>query len=178
MKHMVTYLHTPPLSQGSERDSPKRHGSQATNTAAGGAGANAMMNGANVSISMSGATSGMRSRPAHYTHYRDRYQHHHRGHSLDHAAAVAAAAGVGDGSSVLMKGTSTSPVELVLATCEPSLLHIAPILTDLGILKLEHLRAMGRMSEETRDRELKSIALLRGVTVMEWAILLDKLQTL
>ena len=83
-----------------------------------------------------------------------------------------------DGSDGLIRGTSTSPVELVLATCEPSLLHIAPILTDLGILKLEHLRAMGRMSEETRDRELKSIALLRGVTVMEWAILLDKLQTL
>ena len=78
----------------------------------------------------------------------------------------------------LMKGVSTSPVELVLATCEPSLLHIAPVLSDLGILKLEHLRAMARMSEETRDRELKGIALLRGVTVMEWAILLDKLQTL
>ena len=78
----------------------------------------------------------------------------------------------------MMKGPPASPVELVLATCEPSLLHIAPILTDLGVIKLEHLRAMARMSEETRDRELKSIALLRGVTVMEWAILLDKLQTL
>lgn len=78
----------------------------------------------------------------------------------------------------ILKGGSTSPVELVLATCEPSLLHISPVLSDLGILKLEHLRAMARMSEETRDRELKGIALLRGVTVMEWAILLDKLQTL
>lgn len=133
MKHMVTYLHTPPLSHGSERDSPRHPGSQATN---------------NPSMST------MRSRP----------HHHHPAERVD--------------TSSMLKGSSTSPVELVLATCEPSLLHISPILTDLGIVKLEHLRAMGRMSEETRDRELKSIALLRGVTVMEWAILLDKLQTL
>lgn len=132
MKHMVTYLHTPPLSHGSERDSPKRHGSQATN---------------NPSMST------MRSRA-----------YHHQPERVD--------------TSSIMKGASTSPVELVLATCEPSLLHIAPVLTDLGIVKLEHLRAMARMSDETRDRELKGIALLRGVTVMEWAILLDKLQTL
>ena len=131
MKHMVTYLHTPPLSQGSERDSPKRHGSQATN---------------NHSMST------IRSR-------------------VHHPIERPESPGI-------MKGVSTSPVELVLATCEPSLLHIAPVLSDLGILKLEHLRAMARMSEETRDRELKGIALLRGVTVMEWAILLDKLQTL
>ena len=58
---------------------------------------------------------------------------HHR-HSVDRV----------DASSV-MKGMSASPVELVLATCEPSLLHIAPILTDLGVIKLEHLRAMARI---------------------------------
>jgi hypothetical protein len=34
------------------------------------------------------------------------------------------------------------------------------------------------MNEETRDRELKGQALMRGVTVMEWAILIDKLQCL
>jgi len=43
---------------------------------------------------------------------------------------------------------------------------------------MEHLRAIARLSEETRDREIKEQALKRGVTVMEWAILLDKLQDL
>ena len=43
---------------------------------------------------------------------------------------------------------------------------------------MEHLRAVSRLSEETRDKEVKEQALRRGVTVMEWAILVDKLQTL
>lgn len=83
----------------------------------------------------------------------------------------------GDILSVMKTGTS-SPVELILSSCEPSLLHIAPILADLGIHKMEHLRAVSRLSEETRDKEVKEQALRRGVTVMEWAILVDKLQTL
>ena len=83
----------------------------------------------------------------------------------------------GDESSIT-KATTLSSVELILSDCEPSLLHIAPILSELGIYKLEHLRAMSRLSEETRDKEVKEQALKRGVTVMEWAILLDKLQTM
>lgn len=78
----------------------------------------------------------------------------------------------------MAKVTTSSSVELILSDCEPSLLHIAPILSSLGIYKLEHLRAMNRLSEETRDKEVKEQALRRGVTVMEWAILLDKLQTI
>ncbi|KAL6303893.1 hypothetical protein BKA93DRAFT_826303 [Sparassis latifolia] len=80
--------------------------------------------------------------------------------------------------STLTKATSTSSVELILSSCDPSLLHIASILSDLGIQRLEHLRAIARLSEETRDKEIKEQALKRGVTVVEWAILLDKLQSL
>ncbi len=58
------------------------------------------------------------------------------------------------------------------------MLHIAPVMTELGIVKVEHLRAMARMDPETRDRELKGHALMSGVSVMEWAILIDKLQSL
>ena len=74
--------------------------------------------------------------------------------------------------------TSTSSVEIILSSCDPSLLHIAPILYDLGIKRVDHLRAIARLGEETRDREVKEEALRRGVTVVEWAIFLDKLQRL
>ncbi|KAI0927005.1 hypothetical protein AcW1_007631 [Taiwanofungus camphoratus] len=77
-----------------------------------------------------------------------------------------------------MKSTSTSSVELILSSCEPSLLHIIPVLSDLGIQRLEHLRAVARLNDETRDREVKEQAIKRGITVVEWAILLDKLQGL
>ncbi|KAH9949799.1 hypothetical protein B0H21DRAFT_687736 [Amylocystis lapponica] len=80
--------------------------------------------------------------------------------------------------SSMTKATSTSSVELILSSCEPSLLHIAPVLSELGIHRMDHLRAVSRLSEETRDREIKEPALKKGITVMEWAILLDKLQTL
>ncbi|KAI0335744.1 hypothetical protein GY45DRAFT_1316450 [Cubamyces sp. BRFM 1775] len=76
------------------------------------------------------------------------------------------------------KATRTSSVEAILASCDPSLLHIAPVLQELGIKRVDHLRAVARLSEETRDREVKEQALRRGVTVVEWAIFLDKLQTL
>lgn len=76
------------------------------------------------------------------------------------------------------RAATASPIDLILASCEPSLLHISPILTELGIFKMEHLRAIARLSEDTRERELKGPALKRGVTVMEWAILLDKILTL
>lgn len=68
--------------------------------------------------------------------------------------------------------------EHVLTSCEPPLLHISPVLAALGIATEGHLRAVARLSEETRDREVRDEALRRGVTVMEWAILLDKLHEL
>ncbi|EIW59306.1 uncharacterized protein TRAVEDRAFT_28539 [Trametes versicolor FP-101664 SS1] len=76
------------------------------------------------------------------------------------------------------KATTTSSVEAILAACDPSLLHIAPVLHELGVRRVDHLRAIPRLSEETRDREVKEQALRRGVSVVEWAIFLDKLQTL
>lgn len=74
--------------------------------------------------------------------------------------------------------TATSAVDLILSSCEPSLIHIGPVLSELGIVKIEHLRAVPRLSPSTRDRELREPMLMRGVTVMEWAILLDKIMTL
>ncbi|KAI0056543.1 hypothetical protein BV25DRAFT_1562483 [Artomyces pyxidatus] len=76
------------------------------------------------------------------------------------------------------RANGTSTVEAVLSTCQPSLLHIAPILEELGVRRSDHLRALARMSEETRDREVKEEALKKGITVVEWAIFLDKLQSL
>ncbi|KAI0632265.1 hypothetical protein C8Q77DRAFT_1158915 [Trametes polyzona] len=82
--------------------------------------------------------------------------------------------------SVLKAGstTTTTSVEAILASCDPSLLHIAPVLQELGIKRVDHLRAVARLSEDTRNREVKEQALRRGVSVVEWAIFLDKLQTL
>ncbi|KAF8074081.1 hypothetical protein FPV67DRAFT_786597 [Lyophyllum atratum] len=77
-----------------------------------------------------------------------------------------------------IKSTSTIAFEQVLASCEPPLLHISPALAKLGIMNEGHLRAVARLSEETRDREVREEALRQGVTVMEWAILLDKLHEL
>jgi histone deacetylase HOS3 len=74
--------------------------------------------------------------------------------------------------------TWMASLEVVLRSCEPSLLHIAPYLAALGIRSEEHLRAVGRLKEETRDREVREEALRLGITVVEWAILLDKLLTL
>ncbi|KAI0769119.1 hypothetical protein BD413DRAFT_695122 [Trametes elegans] len=82
------------------------------------------------------------------------------------------------GASDVLKATTTSSVEAILASCDPSLLHIAPVLHELGIRRVDHLRAVARLSEETRDREVKEQALRRGVSVVEWAIFLDKLQSL
>ncbi|OAX41668.1 hypothetical protein K503DRAFT_467391 [Rhizopogon vinicolor AM-OR11-026] len=77
-----------------------------------------------------------------------------------------------------IRSTSTSAVEMVLASCQPTLLHIAPVLASLGIRREEHLRALVRLREETRDREMKEEVLKQGVTVLEWAILMDRLQSL
>lgn len=71
---------------------------------------------------------------------------------------------------------SDSAVRFVqlLESCQPSLLHIAPVLARLGIMKVEHLKAVAHLSEEMRDREVREEALRMGVTVVEWAVLLDK----
>lgn len=74
------------------------------------------------------------------------------------------------------RSSSTSSVEGVLASCQPSLLHIAQVLSNLGIRRQEHLRALARLREETRDREMKEEMLKQGVTLLEWAILVDKIQ--
>ncbi|KAJ6622559.1 hypothetical protein B0H10DRAFT_2013256 [Mycena sp. CBHHK59/15] len=72
----------------------------------------------------------------------------------------------------------TSTLEHVLLSCEPSLMHIAPILQRVGITGVEHLRAVARLSDETRNGEIREEVLRMGVTVVEWAILLDRLQSL
>ena len=69
-------------------------------------------------------------------------------------------------------------LESVLASCDPPLVHLAPMLAKLGILHEGHLRAVARLSDETRDREVREEALKLGVTVMEWAMLVDRLQML
>ncbi|PCH39806.1 hypothetical protein WOLCODRAFT_161881 [Wolfiporia cocos MD-104 SS10] len=71
-----------------------------------------------------------------------------------------------------------SHVDLILASCDPPLNHLKPILFELGIERLEHLRAIAKLSEETRDREIKEEALRMGMTIVEWAILLDKIHSL
>ncbi|KZP23311.1 hypothetical protein FIBSPDRAFT_1043017 [Athelia psychrophila] len=61
-----------------------------------------------------------------------------------------------------------------LSSFQPSLLHVAPVLASLGIRDEEHLRAVAGLSEETRNREVREIALQKGMTVLEWAMLLDR----
>ncbi|KAG5350124.1 hypothetical protein C0989_012556 [Termitomyces sp. Mn162] len=77
-----------------------------------------------------------------------------------------------------IKSASTVALEHILDSCDPSLLHLAPALARLGIRNDVHLHAIARLSDETRDRELRDAALKEGITVMDWAILLDKLQVL
>ncbi|KAJ7174030.1 hypothetical protein C8R43DRAFT_634617 [Mycena crocata] len=72
----------------------------------------------------------------------------------------------------------TPTLEQVLVSCRPSLIHISPVLQRIGIIGTEHLRAVGKLSEDTRNREVREEVLKLGITVMEWAILLDKLQSL
>lgn len=76
------------------------------------------------------------------------------------------------------KETSSSALDNILSSFQPSLLHITPVLASLGIRHEEHLRAVGRLSDETRDREVKEVALKEGVTVVEWAMLVDRIRSL
>lgn len=64
----------------------------------------------------------------------------------------------------------------ILTSCAPSLIHLMPILYHLGIRNVDHFRALGRLSEETRDREVRDAAFREGITVVEWAILVDKMK--
>ena len=85
-------------------------------------------------------------------------------------------ASLSDGAST--KVASGHEIESVLASCQPSLLHLLPILEELGVRRSEHMTALARMREQTRDREVKEEALKKGISVVEWAILIDKLQSL
>lgn len=76
------------------------------------------------------------------------------------------------------KTTPASALDSILSSFQPSLVHIAPILESLGIRDEEHLRAVGRLSEEIRNREVKEVALKKGVTVVEWAMLIDRIRLL
>ncbi|KAF9067885.1 hypothetical protein BDP27DRAFT_1328206 [Rhodocollybia butyracea] len=71
---------------------------------------------------------------------------------------------------------SAPALEVLLSSCEPSLLYLAPMLVGLGIRTKEHLRAVGKLGEETRNKEVREEALKRGMTNLEWAILLDRLR--
>lgn len=77
-----------------------------------------------------------------------------------------------------IKSEATIQFEAILASCEPSLVHIAPLLRNLGIRKVGHLKAIARLTPPTRDREVKEDAFRQGITVMEWAILVDKISML
>ena len=77
-----------------------------------------------------------------------------------------------------IRSEATIQFEAVLESCEPSLLHIAPLLRRLGIRRVGHLKAIARLAPPTRDREVKEDAFRQGITVMEWAILVDKIFTL
>ncbi|KAH9480703.1 hypothetical protein JR316_0007303 [Psilocybe cubensis] len=74
-----------------------------------------------------------------------------------------------------IKSEGTVEFESILESCEPSLLHTAPILRSLGIRRVEHMRAVARLTPSTRDREVKEDALRLGITVMEWAIFVDRI---
>jgi len=76
------------------------------------------------------------------------------------------------------KTASTSALDSILSSFQPPLLHIAPVLNNLGIRDEEHLRAVGRLSDEIRNREVKEVALKKGVTVVEWAMLIDRIRSL
>jgi len=69
-------------------------------------------------------------------------------------------------------------IERILESCEPSLVHTIPVLAKLGIRSEKHLRAVGRLTEEIRNEQVKEEALKLGMTIVEWAILLDTVRGL
>ncbi|KAF9027407.1 hypothetical protein BDZ89DRAFT_1134203 [Hymenopellis radicata] len=77
-----------------------------------------------------------------------------------------------------IKSHATTAFQDILSSCNPSLSHIADPLQSLGINSEAHLRAISSMTEGVRDREVRDEALKKGITVMEWALLLDKIRSL
>ncbi|KAF8648757.1 hypothetical protein AX16_006184 [Volvariella volvacea WC 439] len=73
---------------------------------------------------------------------------------------------------------SETTFERIFSSCEPSLTHIIPILASLGVTNEAHLKAVARLTEETRNRHVREEALKRGMTIVEWAIFLDMLKSL
>lgn len=55
-----------------------------------------------------------------------------------------------------------------------SLIHLMPVLASPWMTTYSHLKAVARISPKTRDREVKGEALRRGVTIDEWAVLVDR----
>ncbi|KAJ7584573.1 hypothetical protein C8J56DRAFT_951373 [Mycena floridula] len=73
---------------------------------------------------------------------------------------------------------NSTPLDDLLSTCFPSLLHLIPILSRLGIHDIDHLRAVAALTPVTRDREVREFALQYGMTVVEWAVFLDRIKRL
>nr|GAT56831.1 predicted protein [Mycena chlorophos] len=71
---------------------------------------------------------------------------------------------------------NASSLESVLNSCQPSLLHIGPVLHLVGISRGEDLHALARLGEDTRNREVRSEVLRMGVSLLEWAVLLDRVE--
>ncbi|KAL1710381.1 histone deacetylase domain-containing protein [Schizophyllum commune] len=106
-----------------------------------------------------------------------RYTHSRRGSSPQRRILSSLFHPTQSGATISSIKTPEGAFDRVLDSCEPSLLHIAPVLESLGMTSEEHLRAVARLSEDTRDKEIREEALRMGVTIVEWAILIDKLQT-
>ncbi|KAL1753436.1 hypothetical protein FB107DRAFT_276700 [Schizophyllum commune] len=107
-----------------------------------------------------------------------RYTHSRRGSSPNRRILSSLFHPTQSGATISSIKTPEGAFDRVLDSCEPSLLHIAPVLESLGMTSEEHLRAVARLSEDTRDKEIREEALRMGVTIVEWAILIDKLQSL
>ncbi|KAL1746541.1 hypothetical protein HDZ31DRAFT_81126 [Schizophyllum fasciatum] len=106
-----------------------------------------------------------------------RYTHSRKGSSPQRRILSSLFHPTQSGATISSIKTPQGAFDSVLDSCEPSLLHIAPVLESLGMTSEEHLRAVARLSEDTRDKEIREEALRMGVTIVEWAILIDKLQT-
>lgn len=77
-----------------------------------------------------------------------------------------------------IKSRATTGFQDILSSCIPSLSHITPLLVSLGVNSEDHLRAIAKMTDNVRDREVREEAIKKGMTVMEWALLLDKIRSL
>lgn len=65
-----------------------------------------------------------------------------------------------------------------MTSTQPPLAHLGSTLAEIGIRSADHLRAIAKMRGEREGggdgyREVREEALRCGITVVEWAILLD-----